>query len=51
MCDHNAVQSFWTRSHDAPGRWVCREWSVQPTSPRHRALMCTFEEVFKVAFG
>lgn len=30
-----------------PATWVCREWSVQPTSPRHRTITCTFEEVFE----
>jgi len=45
-----AVQSFtWTPPHGEPGRWVCREWTATPTSPKHRTISCTFVEAFEPA--
>ncbi|TVO53157.1 phage tail protein [Denitromonas halophila] len=45
---HGALTAFyWTPPHGELGKWVCREWSVQPTSPRHRSITGTFEEVFE----
>lgn len=47
--DREAVQAFdWTPPHGESGRWVCREWSATPTSPKHRSIACTFDEVFEV---
>ena len=48
--DHAAMRSFdWQPPHGEPGRWVCREWSSTPTSPKHRTITCTFDEVFESA--
>ncbi|MCB1928291.1 MAG: phage tail protein [Rhodocyclaceae bacterium] len=44
-----ALESFdWTDPEDNPGRWVCRAWNSQPTSPRHRTITCEFHEVFEL---
>lgn len=48
LSDHAALQAFdWPPPHGAAGKFVCREWSVQPTSPKYRSISCTFEEVFE----
>lgn len=45
-----ALEAFgWTPSHGAAGKWVCREWTSRPTSPRHRSISATFEEVFEAS--
>ena len=48
LSDRNAVQSFhWAPPHGKAGKWVCREWSAQPTGPHTRSIACSFDEVFE----
>lgn len=42
----NGTESFtWVPPHGPVGTWVCREWSVSPTSPSTRTVNATFMEV------
>lgn len=46
--DAGASECFdWTppRGDLTPGKWVCREWSEQPTGPFTTTITATFEEV------
>jgi phage-related protein len=51
LTERNASQSFsWTPPRGPVGRWVCREWSLQPTSQNTATVSASFEEVFEVVF-
>lgn len=42
----NGIESFtWVPPHGEVGKWVCREWSVSPTSPSTRTVNASFLEV------
>lgn len=40
------LESFdWVPPHGAVGKWVCSEWSSNPTSPSTRTVSASFREV------
>lgn len=49
LAARGAVQAFsWTPPYGGAGKWVCRDWTSQPTGPFTRSVQANFDEVFEV---